>query len=85
MQKKIKLKKFNIKLNQIQNQPKFGIKIKNSKIKFKMKKNHIQNEENPIQNEGNPIQNEKYQIQNGKNQIQNEQAGTALGSQPRLD
>ena len=43
-----------------------------------MKKNHIQNEESPIQNE-------KYQIQNGKNQIQNEQAGTALGSQPRLD
>ena len=50
--KKIKFKKFNIKLNQIQNQPKFGIKIKNQ----------IQNEKNPIQNEGNPMKNdnEKY-------------------------
>ena len=52
--KKSNFKKFNIKLNQIQNQPKFGIKIKIQ--------NQIQNEENPIQNEGNPMKNdnEKY-------------------------
>ena len=36
--KKSKLKKFNIKLNQIQNQPKFGIKIKNQKSNSKLKK-----------------------------------------------
>ena len=40
--KKSNFKKFNIKLNQNQNQPKFGIKIKNQiqnekKILFKMK------------------------------------------------